>query len=123
MNDSQATAAFAALGNPVRFAIWRVLLSYGSQGAAAGMLGARVQALPSALSFHLKTMMAAGLVCQRRQHRNHFYAVEPDMATMLSRMLLSPEPASAPLAEVASEDAATFVPLGPDAAASGRGCF
>ena len=98
MDDHQALAAFAALGNDVRFEVWRVLCSSGGAGLSAGVLTERVGSPPSALSFHLRTMMEAGLLTQRRMSRNFIYTVDAETLAELGQFLqkMSVEPPTSP---------------------------
>ncbi|MCL6618517.1 MAG: ArsR family transcriptional regulator [Thermomonas hydrothermalis] len=62
MEMNAATSALAALGHPTRLSIFRRLIEAGPDGQLAGEL-AQALSLPGAtLSFHLKTLRAAGLV-------------------------------------------------------------
>lgn len=62
MEISNATAALAALGQSTRLAVFRVLVEAGPEGRKAGDI-AEALSLPGAtLSFHLKELVAAGLI-------------------------------------------------------------
>ena len=56
---------------------------YGSNGLPAGKIAARMEVLPSSLSFHLRQMTQAGLLVQRRSSRQIICAV--DQHTMEER--------------------------------------
>lgn len=62
MEITNATTALSALGQPTRLAIFRLLVEAGPDGRKAGDI-AEALALPGAtLSFHLKELVAAGLI-------------------------------------------------------------
>lgn len=62
MEMTEATQSLAALGHASRLAIFRQLVEAGHGGRMAGEL-AQALSLPGAtLSFHLKELMAAGLI-------------------------------------------------------------
>ncbi len=76
MDDENALAAFAALAQPSRLAIYRLLLRHGPQGLAAGAV-AEALGLPAAtLSFHLAQLHRAGLLRQRRESRALIYSAD-----------------------------------------------
>ena len=70
-----------------RLAIFRLLVQAGPPGLPAGQIGERLGLAPATLSFHLKTLRAAGLVEQRRDGRSLIYAA--DFARM--QALLGPD--------------------------------
>jgi DNA-binding transcriptional ArsR family regulator len=62
MEIQEATPALAALGQATRLSIFRLLVEVGSDGLMAGDI-AQALSLPGAtLSFHLKELVAAGLI-------------------------------------------------------------
>jgi DNA-binding transcriptional ArsR family regulator len=100
MNDGQAIAAFSALGNEIRFATWRLLLTQGSEGLPAGTVAERVGLSPSNMAFHLRIMAEAGLLQQRRTQRRNliYYVVKPETVTALARYLAASAPGTDVLA-------------------------
>jgi DNA-binding transcriptional ArsR family regulator len=74
MKSSQALAAFAALSQETRLAIFRLLIRDGSDGLPAGEIASRLVVQPSTLSFHVAALERAGLVTSRRLQRQIFYA-------------------------------------------------
>jgi len=76
MKKPDLIPAFAALGDPTRFAIVERLLAEGEQPAGALQNVADISA--PAISRHLKVLRAAGLVTQRVDKQRRLYAVEPD---------------------------------------------
>lgn len=80
MNASTAVLSLAALANSSRLAVFRLLVVAGPEGMAAGALAERLAVAPSALSFHLKDLIHAGLIAARREGRHVFYSAQ--FATM-----------------------------------------
>ena len=56
-----------ALGNPTRLKIYRALVRAGQAGSPVGRLQEKLKIAPSTLSHHVKTLISAGLISQRRQ--------------------------------------------------------
>lgn len=69
MENDQAVTSLAALAQPTRLAIFRLLVEAGEAGLAVGSIGEAVGVAPTTLSFHLKTLAHAGLVKQRQEGR------------------------------------------------------
>jgi DNA-binding transcriptional ArsR family regulator len=53
-----------------------LLVERGPQGLSAGHIGERVGLAPSSLTFHLQNLRRAGLITQRRDSRQLFYAAD-----------------------------------------------
>jgi ArsR family transcriptional regulator len=92
MGDSRAVAVLAALGHGMRLSLWRLLAQYGSNGLSAGAIAARMDILPSSLSFHLRQMTQAGLLVQRRSSRQIIYAADKETMDDLMAFLATPFP-------------------------------
>lgn len=60
--ESEAVTALAALAQPQRLRVFRTLVAAGPQGLTPGVLAAELDIGASTLSFHLKTLLHAGLV-------------------------------------------------------------
>lgn len=73
---TDGAAMFGALAHPARLAAFRHLVQAGQRGAVAGAIAGATQLSPSALSFHLKELAAAGLVRSWREGRYVRYALE-----------------------------------------------
>jgi DNA-binding transcriptional ArsR family regulator len=80
MRVDLAVARLAALAQPSRLAVFRLLVQRGAAGVAAGAIAARLRIAPNTLSFHLKTLSDAGLVRARQDGRFVYYA--PDYQAM-----------------------------------------
>lgn len=85
METKRAVKALGALAQASRLAIYRLLVSRGPLGLAAGSIGERLDIAPATLSFHLKELDHAGLVTQRQDGRFVIYAANFDeMETLIS---------------------------------------
>lgn len=73
MEIETASRAFAALSQPTRLEVLRVLVKAGPGGLAAGDLARAVGAPASTLSFHLKELSGADLIQSRRDGRHVVY--------------------------------------------------
>ena len=69
MDLESAARALAELGNITRLQIVRLLVRAGEEGLAIGEVQAHLGLPASTLAFHLRGLVAAGLVAQRRQGR------------------------------------------------------
>ncbi|MEO1090660.1 MAG: winged helix-turn-helix domain-containing protein [Pseudomonadota bacterium] len=78
MHAKAATAAFAALGQEHRLAVFRMLMAEGPAGLSAGEIALRLGVPASSLSTHLATLERASLLRSWRVQRHVFYAVDVD---------------------------------------------
>lgn len=76
MEKSDAIAALAALAQDNRLDIFRLLVSVGRDGLAAGEIGDRLQVAPATLSFHLAQLRQAGLIAMKRDGRSLIYSAD-----------------------------------------------
>jgi DNA-binding transcriptional ArsR family regulator len=76
MTSDTAVAALAALAQPHRLALFRLLVQAGEDGLAAGAIAQALGVPNSSLSFHLAQLGKAGLVRQERRHRSIIYRAE-----------------------------------------------
>ncbi|MDD2701912.1 MAG: metalloregulator ArsR/SmtB family transcription factor [Sideroxydans sp.] len=74
MKPAQVVKALAALAQGTRLAIFRLLVSAGPEGMAAGQISKKLKVSPATLSFHFKTLSHAGLVESRQDGRFVYYA-------------------------------------------------
>ncbi len=80
MEKQFAISALAALAQETRLDVFRLLVRAGHDGLPAGAI-ALALAIPTAtLSFHLKELRSAGLVCCERAGRSRIYS--PDFAVV-----------------------------------------
>lgn len=76
VDDSDAVAAFAALAQDSRLAIFRLLVARGPEGLSAGTIAETLGIPAPTLSFHLAQLRQVGLVTQRRDSRSLIYAAD-----------------------------------------------
>ena len=76
MDSTQAVSSLGALAHEIRLALFRMLVERGPDGLPAGVIAERLGVPPSSLSFHLHHLRRAGLITQRRRHRQLIYAAE-----------------------------------------------
>lgn len=74
MKPAQVVKALAALAQPTRLAVYRLLVQQGPEGMAAGEVAAKLKAAPATLSFHFRTLSHAGLVESRQEGRFVYYS-------------------------------------------------
>lgn len=73
MDKNLVIQALAALAHPVRLDAFRALVVAGHDGLAQKVLAEAVGVAPSNLAFHLKELVAAGLVTQAQAGRLSIY--------------------------------------------------
>lgn len=78
MEKTAALSGLTALAQETRLDIFRLLVTAGPGGCAAGDIGARLSLAPATLSFHLKELRRAGLIICRRQGRSLVYSADFD---------------------------------------------
>ena len=76
MDKKAAIAALGALAQETRLDLFRLLVTCGPEGLAAGVIANRLGVLPASLSFHLQQLVHAGLITQRRLSRQIIYSAE-----------------------------------------------
>ena len=76
MESTAVVRALSALAQETRLAIYRMLVEHGSAGLAAGKIGEALNLPPATLSFHLRELSHAGLVCARHQSRFIYYSAD-----------------------------------------------
>lgn len=74
MRSAQVVKALAALAQPTRLAIYRLLVAKGPDGMAAGEVADKLKVAPATLSFHFRTLSHAGLVDSRQEGRFVYYS-------------------------------------------------
>jgi len=74
MKPAQVVKALAALAQPTRLAVYRLLVARGPEGMAAGQVAEKLKVSPATLSFHLRTLSHAGLLDSRQDGRFVYYA-------------------------------------------------
>ena len=76
MKNEQAVVALGALAHEHRLAIFRLLVTAGPSGLAAGVIADELGVPPSSLTFHTQALVRAGLATQRRASRQLIYAAD-----------------------------------------------
>jgi DNA-binding transcriptional ArsR family regulator len=74
MKPNEVIAALSALASEPRLAVYRLLVQRGPEGYTPSELTARLQLPAPTLSFHLKGLLHAGLIGNRRDGRNLYYS-------------------------------------------------
>lgn len=67
MKLEKASAQLAALGNPIRLKIYRLLVRAGGDGLPVGAVQDKLGMPASSLSHHIKELVETGLITQERQ--------------------------------------------------------
>lgn len=88
MEIRQAVKTLAALAQETRLSVFRALVEVGPEGLAAGQLAERMAVPAATLSFHLKELVATGLIAQTRDGRSLIYSLRPDGIQELLRFLM-----------------------------------
>ena len=83
METSTVLQSLAALAQPSRLAIFRLLIQLGPDGLAASRIAERLEIAPSALSFHMKELVHSGLVNGRQEGRYVIYSANVDAINAL----------------------------------------
>ena len=78
MEEKDIVKALAALAQPNRLQIFRALVVTGKEWATPGVLADALGVPAATLSFHLKELMHADLVTQKRMGRNLIYRAQFD---------------------------------------------
>jgi len=96
MEDKYVIKALAALAQPNRLQIFRLLVVKGSDGLTPALIAEQMGMPANTLSFHLKELMNADLISQERSGRNLIYRAQYDrmnsVLTYLSQNCCQGEP-------------------------------
>ena len=85
MEEQQVVQALAALAQPHRLRVFRLLVTAGPLGLTPGAIGEALEIPAATLSFHLKELSHAGLISQERQGRYLIYrAAFAQMSALLA---------------------------------------
>lgn len=88
MESDAALDAFAALAQPTRLAVFRLLVKTGSAGLTAGEIAAALDVRPNTLSANLSVLTAAGLTRSAREGRSIRYFADMSGTRALLTFLL-----------------------------------
>ena len=83
MQEDDTVRALSALAHPLRLRVFRALVVVGRDGLTPGVMAEALDASATALSFHLKELIHAGLVTQERDGRNLIYRAAFDRMNAL----------------------------------------
>jgi DNA-binding transcriptional ArsR family regulator len=78
MDIQTTTRALAALAQESRLRAFRMLVSEGHAGIAAGKIADALDVPHNTMSTHLATLVNAGLVTSRRESRSIIYSIDFD---------------------------------------------
>lgn len=78
MEINTAVQSLSALGETTRLTIFRVLVEAGPEGLVVGRIAERVTVSAGTLTFHLKTLVHAGLISPTRRGTFIRYAADFD---------------------------------------------
>lgn len=87
MESTTIVQAFGALAQETRLGIYRLLVTAGPEGMAAGAIAEKLDLPPATLSFHLKELSQAGLVRSKQEGRFVIYAANFDTMNSLVSFL------------------------------------
>lgn len=73
METTDVVRALGALAQPLRLQVFRALVVVGDTGLTPGAIQEALGVAPATLSFHLKELVASGLVTQERVSRHLVY--------------------------------------------------
>jgi ArsR family transcriptional regulator len=88
MEEKQALDALAALAQDSRLQVFRLLVRSGTTGRSAGQIAEELEIAAPTLSFHLKELLRAGLVTDRRAGRSIIYSLNVAVVRSLLGFLL-----------------------------------
>ena len=88
MESDAAILAFAALAQPTRLDVFRLLVRHEPDGMAAGDIARQLDVPQNTMSAHLATLSRAGLVTSERQSRSIIYRADLDRLQALVLFLL-----------------------------------
>ena len=86
--DIEAIGAFAALAQPTRLEVFRLLVAAEPEGLPAGDIARACAAPHNTMSAHLAVLARAGLVRSERRGRSIVYRASVERAQELTRFLL-----------------------------------
>ena len=89
MDQDSAIDAFAALAQPSRMAIFRLLVKAGPEGLQVGEISRRLGIVGSTLSGHLSVLKRAGLLVATRRQREIHYAAHLAIVNELVGFLIA----------------------------------
>jgi DNA-binding transcriptional ArsR family regulator len=88
MESEQAISAFAALAQPTRLDVFRLLMEHEPDGLPAGEVARQMDVPHNTMSTHLAILTRAGLIEAERQSRSIIYRAKLDAVRALTGFLV-----------------------------------
>lgn len=88
MESNQAILAFAALAQPTRLDVFRLLMEHEPDGLPAGEVARQMDVPHNTMSTHLAILTRAGLIEAERQSRSIIYRAKLDAVHALTSFLV-----------------------------------
>ncbi len=88
MKQEQAISAFAALAQPTRLGVFRLLMEHEPDGLPAGEVARQMNVPHNTMSTHLAILTRAGLIEAERQSRSIIYRAKLDAVRALTGFLV-----------------------------------
>ena len=88
MESEQAISAFAALAQPTRLDVFRLLMEHEPDGLPAGEVARQMDVPHNTMSTHLAILTRAGLIEAERQSRSIIYRARLDALRALAGFLV-----------------------------------
>ena len=88
MEELQAVRALASLAHESRLRVFRLLAKHGDVGLPAGKIAEQLELPGATLSFHLKELLNANLIIDRREGRSVIYSIDACHTKCLLNFLL-----------------------------------
>ena len=88
MESEQAISAFAALAQPTRLDVFRLLMEHEPDGLPAGEIARRLDVPHNTMSTHLATLTRASLIEAERHSRSIIYRARLDAVRALASFLV-----------------------------------
>lgn len=88
MEQEQALLAFAALAQPTRLDVFRLLIAHEPEGLPAGEIARRTAVPHNTMSTHLAVLTRAGLIEAERQSRSIIYRARLAAVSGLAAFLI-----------------------------------
>lgn len=87
VEQQRTVVALGALAHGIRLDLVSILARSGRAGMPAGTIASQLGVTPALMSFHLRQLVQAGLLTQRRRGRNIIYAIDQSaMQSLLSQL-------------------------------------
>ncbi|MEZ0214296.1 MAG: ArsR/SmtB family transcription factor [Xanthobacteraceae bacterium] len=88
MDNETAIAAFAALAQPTRLDVFKMLVAFEPVGLAAGEVARRLEVPHNTMSTHLAVLARAGLIVAERRSRSIIYRARLGTVSALAGFLV-----------------------------------